>query len=188
MIHKFAEITGVTVEELKSRKRTPRVADARAMYYKLRREKSKWGLKRIGEDVNRKHSTVYAGIERMTGLIEVEDKAAVRMWGMVKDIEEEEVMKSDKTNNISLLMRTYFKNKDKLKELKYERTINSKSDGCVTSEPECYQVGDYEVSDFCEFCQKRHELYLEIKKLSHQNTGIMLKVRSLTKEKRKSKI
>ena len=89
MIHKFAEITGVTVEDLKSRKRTPRVADARAMYYKLRREKSKWGLKRIGEDVNRKHSTVYVGIERMTGLIEVEDKAAVRMWGMVKDIENE---------------------------------------------------------------------------------------------------
>ena len=90
MIHKFAEITGVTVEELKSRKRTPKIADARAMYYKLRREKSKWGLKRIGEDVNRKHSTVYVGIERMTGLIEVEDKAAVGMWEKVKDIGDDE--------------------------------------------------------------------------------------------------
>lgn len=87
MIHKFAEITGITVEELKSRKRTPEVADARAMYYMLRREKSNWGLKRIGEDVNRKHSTVHVGIERMRGLIDVEDKAAVEMWEKVKDIE-----------------------------------------------------------------------------------------------------
>ena len=44
MIHKFAEITGVTVEELKTRKKnTQRVADARAMYYKLRREKKQVG-------------------------------------------------------------------------------------------------------------------------------------------------
>ena len=87
MIHKFAEITGVTVEELKSRKRTPKIADARAIYYKLRREKSKWVLRRIGEGVNRKPSAVYTGIERITGLIEVGDKAAVAMWEKVKDIE-----------------------------------------------------------------------------------------------------
>lgn len=87
MIHKFAEITGVTVEELKSRKRTAKVAGARLMYYKLRREKTNWGLKRIGEEVNRDRSTVYAGIVRATRLIEVEDKEAVAIWEKVKDIE-----------------------------------------------------------------------------------------------------
>ena len=86
MIHKFAEITGVTVEELKSRKRTPKIADARAMYYKLRREKSKWGLQKIADDTNRTHATVMQGIKSINGLIEMNDSAAVALWNKVKDI------------------------------------------------------------------------------------------------------
>lgn len=94
-------------------------------------------------------------------------------------------MKSDKTNNINLLMRAYFKNKDKSKGLKYERMKYCTNNKCLSEnhEPECYQVKDYDVSDFCEACQKRHEFYLEIKRLGNENTGIMLKVRSLTKER-----
>ena len=90
-------------------------------------------------------------------------------------------------NEVELLMQEYFKNKDKLKALKYERMLYGAVNKCYAdrSQPPCYMKDGYEFDDFCEICKVKHKLFLEVKKLAHRNKGILLRVRGLTKEKDK---
>ncbi len=82
-----------------------------------------------------------------------------------------------------VLMQEYFKNKDKLKALKYERMIYGTANRCSAymHEPPCYMEPEYEFDDFCETCKVKHRFFLEVKKLAHRNKGILLRVRGLTK-------
>ena len=88
MIHKFAEITGVTVEEIKSRKRTPEIAEARFVYWKLRFEKHGYSYSAIGRETNRTHATVAHGVRRANDLISMRDRRTIKIWELIKDIEE----------------------------------------------------------------------------------------------------
>ena len=82
-------------------------------------------------------------------------------------------------------MQEYFKNKDKLKALKYERMLYGAANKCCSDmgQSPCYLDTEYEFDDFCEICKVKHKLYLEVHKLAHRNKGILLRVRGLTKER-----
>lgn len=83
-----------------------------------------------------------------------------------------------------VLMQEYFKNKDKLKVLKYKRINYASANRCYADmhEPPCYmEEPELEFDDFCETCKVKHRFFLEIKKLAHRNKGILLRVRGLTK-------
>ena len=86
------------------------------------------------------------------------------------------------------LMKQYFVNKDKIKAIKSNR-----SDYMSSNEWECKNLSEgasysciealkYEMGyeTMCEKCNKRHQFHLELNKLSHQNSGILKSVRSLT--------
>jgi len=84
-----------------------------------------------------------------------------------------------------VLMQEYFKNKDKLKVLKYKRINYAAAHTCWVdniNKPPCYmEESGLEFDDFCETCKVKHRFFLEIKKLAHRNKGILLRVRGLTK-------
>lgn len=106
---------------------------------------------------------------------------------------------ADKKNKISsnlvlcdvpALMAKYFQNKDERKQIKIERLQYLTNHKCkIKGETYYTEEGEYgQLSDclqepidkdvYCETCKARHNFYLRLKKLQHENTGIMLKVRS----------
>lgn len=105
---------------------------------------------------------------------------------------------ADKKNKISsnlvlcdvpALMAKYFQNKDERKQIKIERLEYLTNHKCkikgikLQNEESEYGVlddcirEDIEVEGYCETCKVRHNFYLRLKKLQHENIGIMLKVR-----------
>lgn len=77
--------------------------------------------------------------------------------------------------DVPALMQKYFANKDEKKKIKIERQEYMTTHKCEGED--CVRDGTEEV-DYCDVCKVRHNFYLRLKKLQHENTGIMLKVRS----------
>ena len=55
--------TGVSMELLQSKSRDREITDARFIYFRRAKERTKYSLKRIGMEVNRDHATVLHGIK-----------------------------------------------------------------------------------------------------------------------------
>lgn len=82
-----------------------------------------------------------------------------------------------KDMNCKELMNIYFKSKDEDKELREERITFNKNHKCDGED--CVRDGTKE-QDFCDVCKIRHSYFLSLKKLQHQRSGIMKRVRKLT--------
>ena len=87
MISEVSVITGIPVDELLGRSRVSRTVTARQLYWKLLREKKKYGFHVMAAVCERNHSTIVNGIKRVNGLLESGDKLAVEIWSKIKNIE-----------------------------------------------------------------------------------------------------
>lgn len=73
ILHQVSKMTGISIEELKSRSRKRDVADARFVYYRHARATTKETLNRIGQLVKRDHSGVVHGIREAQKVKEVKE-------------------------------------------------------------------------------------------------------------------
>ncbi len=94
------------------------------------------------------------------------------------------------------LLREFFDNKDKMKEIKKERNdfwetgegctgtnkISEHLDGIGTKETgiDCIEAirNDLENATLCPFCEKRNHYFIQLKKLKGRNTGILRSLRA----------
>lgn len=73
---KITSLFGVTHEQMNSRTRKEKVCFARQMHWLILRNQYDFSLEKIGRFYdNRDRSTIYAGIKRIEGLIEVDPYA-----------------------------------------------------------------------------------------------------------------
>ena len=70
IISKICQYYNITVADLMSKNRQHHLSTARFMTYRMLREKLDWVVVRIGEYVNRDHSSVLYGLERVDWLLE----------------------------------------------------------------------------------------------------------------------
>lgn len=82
------------------------------------------------------------------------------------------------------LIDRYIKNKDTISSLRKDRRLlDCEVDFDVFSEQPCVLdliYDNIEYDEMCDNCKKKHDIYLEIKKLSRANGGIMRRLRNLT--------
>lgn len=76
------------------------------------------------------------------------------------------------------LMARYFKNKDTQKVIKASRIEYLTQWKCDNGD--CIAMGS-DRKEWCSVCKQRHEFFLSLKKLSHENSGIMRRVRTAVK-------
>jgi len=69
------ELYGIEVKELKSRSAAGKLPDLRAFVYKLANSEFKYSKKSIGRYFDRDHSSVIFGINKISGIIDVETSA-----------------------------------------------------------------------------------------------------------------
>lgn len=86
MIHKYAELMGVTPEQIIEKNKKPEIAEIRFVYYKLRYDKHVRNYSKIAREVNRTPSTIMHGVKRINELLSIGDKEAHRKWNKVKDL------------------------------------------------------------------------------------------------------
>lgn len=73
ILHQVSKMTGISIEELKSKSRKREVVDARFVYYRHARATTRESLARIGKLVKRDHSGVVHGIREAHQVKEVKD-------------------------------------------------------------------------------------------------------------------
>lgn len=71
ILHRVSKMTGISIEELKSKSRKREVVDARFVYFRRAKEKTKHSLAEIGKIVHRDHTTVQHGIKEANQTREV---------------------------------------------------------------------------------------------------------------------
>jgi len=71
ILEDVSDKTGIAIETLKSDWRKREVVDARFLYYRLAKERTKESLARIGEYVNKNHTTVLFGLKHAYNTREV---------------------------------------------------------------------------------------------------------------------
>lgn len=72
ILHQVSKMTGISIEELKSKSRKREVVDARFVYYRRAKEKTRHSLIEIGKLVHRDHTTVLHGIKEANKTREVQ--------------------------------------------------------------------------------------------------------------------
>jgi len=76
---------GVTEQELKGRSREQRLVEVRhAAWYILRKKHT---LREIAKFYNRTHATVYAGIKRTQGLLDVHDRKMTKFINILSPVD-----------------------------------------------------------------------------------------------------
>lgn len=89
----------------------------------------------------------------------------------------------DPESEIVELMREFFNNKRLIRELKQERidlwnngdclNLSESNDvDCIRRQRETFSV------ELCDFCKKRHSIYLRLREINMKNTGILKTVKS----------
>ena len=86
MVAEVSMRTGIPVEVILGRNRTPIVVCARQLYWKLLRRR-RLTFREISELCDRDTSTVSIGVNRIEGLLQSGDKLATDMWTLIKDID-----------------------------------------------------------------------------------------------------
>jgi chromosomal replication initiation ATPase DnaA len=85
MITEFSRKTGVPVEDLLSRNRLHRIAEAREVYWYIL-SLNGFRITEIARLNGREHGTVISGIRRIKGLLEAHDIAVTKMYNLTKNI------------------------------------------------------------------------------------------------------
>ena len=89
LLFKFSEAIGISVGDLRSGSRVPKLATARALYWKLRKEKDDWTYQRIANETKRSsHGTIITGINKVNGQLEKGDKETWTLWAKVSHLQE----------------------------------------------------------------------------------------------------
>lgn len=73
ILHNFAQIGGITVEELKSKSRKQKATICRSCYYLWLFKNTRLPISEIGRHVNRTHATIMSGIKYVGWLFETND-------------------------------------------------------------------------------------------------------------------
>lgn len=88
MIHKFAEIMGVTPEQIIEKNNRPAIVEIRSIYCKLRYERHGYNYSQIGRELGRTHATVICAIRRINDYLSINDKEVTRKWNLVKGLKD----------------------------------------------------------------------------------------------------
>ena len=98
-LNEYSINCGVSVKELKSRRRFAEVVAARQVWwYYLSR--CGFGISEIGRMTGWDHSTVFSGIKRVCGLIEAKDRYVARFLDAANLVENNKVGNDFKDNNL----------------------------------------------------------------------------------------
>ena len=85
ILNEFARLFGVTPLEIIAKNRCQNITDIRHLYCKLRSEMHRINYSLIGTEIGRTYRTVQRGINRINGLLYINDPIVVPMWNMVKN-------------------------------------------------------------------------------------------------------
>jgi len=101
----------------------------------------------------------------------------------------QKVTKKDMKEKIIFLMTEFFKNRERINEIKITRSGWYHKLGLKANEPVCRKVNQYNDSncfegiprpreEFCDTCLKRTEFFEELKKLKYRNIVILRAVKN----------
>jgi chromosomal replication initiation ATPase DnaA len=85
IITEFARLLGVTPTQIIAKNRCQHITDVRHLYCKLRCEMHGVNYSLTGREIGRTYRTVERGINRINGLLYINDPIVVPMWNMVKN-------------------------------------------------------------------------------------------------------
>ena len=85
-LNEFAELLGVTPEEIIAKDTRSHISDIRHLYCKLRHEKHDVNYSKIGREINRTHTAARHAVFRIDDLFSIKDVKIEAMWNRVKNI------------------------------------------------------------------------------------------------------
>lgn len=88
IVEEVSRTTGVSVEDIYSKKHTSNVSDARKMCFYIIREVTDMSYKNIGEEFKRDHSTVMYNIEKMSQKIEEDSNLKSKIRDIINNIKD----------------------------------------------------------------------------------------------------
>lgn len=80
IINTVSEVSGASVEEIKSRSRKPPLPLLKFIYYSIARKYTFHSLGSIGNFTGADHSSILYGIKTLNNLLDVEDKQATNLY------------------------------------------------------------------------------------------------------------
>ena len=88
VLHEFAKIMGVTPRQILEQNKSDNMCDIRHLYCYLRCKKHQISFSEIGREINRSHTAVSKGVERIQKLFDIKYKPIDVLWCKVKDVTE----------------------------------------------------------------------------------------------------
>lgn len=79
-----SDVTGVTIEDMKGKKRTREVVDSRHMFFFICKRHAVQSLEIIGRTIGKHHSTVVHGHQKTQDLIDTKDKTIINQIAEIR--------------------------------------------------------------------------------------------------------